>query len=256
MSSRDGSEKTHARLSLHEAVRRVAAAIAARDGDEFLGPLTRHQERIIAYHIVDGFAPNETNGPTSIIPGRITYSMGGINWVIYPSDPNRRAEVEKALYRRTIYEDQREAALDWLDDHGFDVGAQFIDGAALAQRFEEAFGPHQNSNQAPSHEVRGAPLEPVDVGEKSVTMLPAPSPVRDLRGQDLDDAIRDAVRTAIKKQAEKSGKKLHIGEQRTETMKILRDRGVRANQPQVEKILKEAEFAAHRGPRGVRLNRG
>jgi hypothetical protein len=69
-----------------------------------------------------------------------------------PSDPGLRAEVERALYQRDLYEEQREAALDWLASHDFDIDAQDIDGDALA-RFDRSEFDRRLASAFPSSAV-------------------------------------------------------------------------------------------------------
>jgi hypothetical protein len=141
MSSRDGSEETRKRLPVDEAVRLVAAAVAKRDGDEYLGPLTARQVRLIAYYVTGSTEPN------SILPSHITFPgfSGRQPWANPPTDPTLTAEVEWALYQRKLYDDQCEDALDWLNDHGFDADEQFIGRERLTQEMEKAFPSRDNS---------------------------------------------------------------------------------------------------------------
>jgi hypothetical protein len=120
-------------ISIDEAIRRIAAASAASNGDEWLGPPTARQLRLIARHI-DGSSKPE---PASIMPSRMSFVVSGQRWTKYPADPALVAEVERALYQRDLYEDQCEAALDWLVSHGFDTDAQDIDGDVLERELRK-----------------------------------------------------------------------------------------------------------------------
>lgn len=129
-------------VSMDEAVCRVAAAIAAGNGDEWLGPLTARQRKLIAYY-VNGSTGQE---PASIMPGMITFTRGG--WAKYPLDPALTAEVDRALYQQNLYEGQCEGALDWLEGHGFEIRAESISGQALAREMAMDF-PSKGPDAAP-----------------------------------------------------------------------------------------------------------
>jgi hypothetical protein len=74
------------------------------------------------------------------------------------------------------------------------------------------------------------------------------------RGEALDQAIREAIQTAINRQADRGGKKLNGKEQVGEAMKILRAQGVEAPalKKRVEKIADD-KFKQYRNSIGVTL---
>jgi hypothetical protein len=191
----DGGAEARKRLPIGKAVRQVAAAIAARDGDDFLGPLTKRQRRIIAYY---GAMPEKRYGPcsivSSIVPGTIKISQGGVNWTRYPSDPELRTEVQRALCQRDLYEEQCKEAFDWLAGHDFDIDAESVDSEVFAQVMAKAF-PFTDPCPSMSDQAEA----------RSVVVLD---------GEELDTAIRDAATEAIKRNAEGGGKKLNSNGQR------------------------------------------
>jgi hypothetical protein len=124
------------RISIEEAAHMLAAAIAFHEGDEWLGPITRRQERMLE-HWVD---PQIGNVPPAIMPAMISFpsTAGGQKWArSSPSDPALRVEVEQAMYQRDLYEKQHKDALAWLEHQGFDTDAEWICRAALAQKMAE-----------------------------------------------------------------------------------------------------------------------
>lgn len=134
-------------ISIDEAVRRIAVASVARNGDEWLGPPTARQLRLIARYVDGTLAPQ----PYSIMPG---FVVGGQHWAKCPADPGLRAEVERALYQRDLYAEQCECALEWLEGRGIDVNAQYVKTDVLLRLIEE-FG----ANTKPSaRKVWGAKL--------------------------------------------------------------------------------------------------
>lgn len=129
-------EHNQSRISIDEAVRRTAEATAVSDGDEWLGPPTARQFRLIARYIDGASKPQ----PYSIMPSNMSFVVGGQRWAKYPADPALLAEVERALYQRDLYEEQREVALDRLVSHDFDIDAQDIDGDALERELRKPGG--------------------------------------------------------------------------------------------------------------------
>ena len=69
--------------------------------------------------------------PSSVVSSRTSWVVGGSRWAEYPSDPALVAEAERARDRDDWCNDQREQALGWLQDHGFDADADAIDRDAL-----------------------------------------------------------------------------------------------------------------------------
>ena len=134
------SPQTVDHISLDEAVERVAQTIAAADGDEWLGPLNGRQRNLIAYYI-DG-ADFRKNELASIMPSGISYmsTMGGETWKRYPTDSQLRGEIERALYQRDLYDDQRREAFGWLEDHGFHIEAQSVDCKILDEELSKRRG--------------------------------------------------------------------------------------------------------------------
>lgn len=125
---RCGPTECESRISPDEALRLVAAAIAARDQVEWLGPLNGHQERLISYYV-------EGNSGSSIRRSHVTYCVSGQNWAKRPSDPKLVSEIERAIYQRDLYEEQCDGANDWLDSH---VGPHFSEekfSTAMLQAF-------------------------------------------------------------------------------------------------------------------------
>ena len=123
-------------ISIDDAICRVAALLAARNGDEWFGPLTIRQERIIAYYVT---GLSSKPGSASIMPAMVTYSVAGQGWTRFSSDRALTAEIERALYQRDLYEEQSNAALDRLDGHGFNIDAQVISAEALARETAQDF---------------------------------------------------------------------------------------------------------------------
>jgi hypothetical protein len=81
----------------------------------------------------------------------------------------------------------------------------------------------------------------------------APAAVSMLKGEELDQTIRAAIRAINNDQG---GKRLNIKQQQTATMRKLRQAGIASKdgglQRKVERILGEPEFKATRGAQGVR----
>jgi hypothetical protein len=88
--------------------------------------------------------------------------------------------------------------------------------------------------------------------------MPSTMATTELKGDELDAAIRNAVRTAISDQAARGGKKLNVNGQRVAAMKVLAARGIKSRtgglQDRVRQILKETEFKHMRGRQGARVS--
>ena len=153
-------------ISIDDAICRVAALLAARNGDEWFGPLTIRQERIIAYYVT---GLSSKPGSASIMPAMVTYSVAGQGWTRFSSDPALMAEIERALYQRDLYEEQSNAALDWLDGHGFNIDAQVISAEALARETAQDF-----TSTVVSSALRLITLPPV-IGERTKSRPAAPT---------------------------------------------------------------------------------
>lgn len=196
-------------VKMEDAVRCVAGIIAASRGDESHGPLTLRQERLIKYYV-----RGSTGGqPASIMPSMITYSASGQTWAKYPSDPALRAEVEKALYQRDLWQEQREDALDWLESHGYKIEAQVLDGNALARDMGTDFAPSVEQRPSDQIAVVGVPQE----GASALSDHP--------KGNEERRAIAIGVLDEVAERYRKQRKMVpNAKEHRNEAMTILRDR--------------------------------
>ena len=119
------------RMPIGEAIEVVGKALFPTD---WIEPLNAKELRLIAYH-VDGIEASSS----SIIPAQTRHIVGGQTWAKYPENAETRALIEDALSRRNWKADQDEKALDWLDEHGFDSEAAYIDRDAVVQMVARKF---------------------------------------------------------------------------------------------------------------------
>jgi hypothetical protein len=124
-------EHNQSRLSLDEAVNVVGKAIFH---DDWIVSLTE-RERWLLGRYMDGVKPESS----SVMPGLVRYVVAGRSWAEIPTSAALVKEVDQALDRRDWREAQRERAIGWLEDHGFDFDAPCVEKEALAREMAKDF---------------------------------------------------------------------------------------------------------------------
>jgi hypothetical protein len=144
-------------LPMDESIQRVGRGL---HGGDWIGALTK-RERWLIERYIDG--PRKDRG-SAILPGAISYVVGGRQWAEVPGDPALLAEADRARDRRDWMEAQREAVFDWFETRGFDLDCDRINQA----RFETALAmPHKRGAAARQPPQQAEPVPSVDV--KSTT---------------------------------------------------------------------------------------
>lgn len=150
-----GTGPSDATLPMDDAIRRVGRGLY---GGDWIGELTERERWLIEQYI-DG--PRKDRGST-ILPGAISYMVGGRRWSEVPGDSALMAEADRARDRRDWMEAQCEAVFDWFESRGFDLDSDRIDKA----RFDVALAaPHKRgaADRQPAHkasEISGPQAEP------------------------------------------------------------------------------------------------
>lgn len=160
-----GMGPSDAMLPIDDAIRRVGRSLYAGD---WIGELTE-RERWLIERYIDG--PRKDRG-SSILPGAISYVVGGRQWAETPGDPALIAEADRARDRRDWIEAEREAIFEWFETRGFDLDSDCIEKGrfevALAARHNRGPAPKQLSHKA-SEIGRPQTEPPASVDAKATT---------------------------------------------------------------------------------------
>lgn len=115
-------------LSTDAAIERIGRSLY---GADWIGGLSERELWLIARYIEGSWRDRGSSSfrasPQWVIAGR--------EWTEVPGDPALMAEADRARDRREWMDAQYDAALDWLEERGFDCSSGRID----AERFERAF---------------------------------------------------------------------------------------------------------------------
>jgi hypothetical protein len=119
-------------VATDDAIKCIGRGLYAED---WIDELNERERWLIERYIAGS---REGRGST-ILPGSISYLVGGRQWAEVPSDPALMAEADGARDRRDWMEAQYEAVFDWLESRGFDLDADRIDRAGFEKAFAACF---------------------------------------------------------------------------------------------------------------------
>lgn len=125
-------DDSRSRMPFNDAFEQVGRAIY---GDDWISSLTERRKWLVERY-VDG--RSQSGALASNMPGQTTYDVAGCKWAEYPGSPALLAEATSARDRRDWKKTQDERALEWLEDHDFDVDAASFNPEELSRELERA----------------------------------------------------------------------------------------------------------------------
>lgn len=134
-----------ARVSIEDAARRVGHNIYV---GSWIEKITEREEFLIARYVKG----SSNFDQSSIVPPIVKHVQASRAMAEWPSEPMLREEVERARDRDDWCSDQWRKSFEWLENHGFDLDAEFVEDGALTGEIAKNFlgGAH------PSTRPRGA----------------------------------------------------------------------------------------------------